>query len=90
MSMATVTVRVDTATKESAAAIFDRLGLDISTAVRMFLKQTVNRGGLPIDLTPDPFYSESNMAALRESIAQAERGEFAKVTTLAELKAMAR
>jgi len=89
MTMSTVTVRVDTATKEAAAAIYERIGLDVSTAVRMFLKQTVNRGGLPMDISPDPFYTDENLAALRESIAQAERGEVV-VKTMDELKAMAR
>jgi hypothetical protein len=37
----------------------------------------------------DPFDSPENRAALRESIAQADRGEFAMVTTLDELEASA-
>ena len=40
------------------------------------------------DETNDPFYSESNMRVLRESIAQAERGEFAKTMTFEELEAI--
>jgi len=90
MSMTTVTVRVDEATKQSAALVFANIGLDLSTAVRMFLRQAVIRGYMPLDLAQDPFYSEPNVKALGESIAQAERGEFAKVTTLEELEAAAR
>ena len=40
------------------------------------------------DEANDPFYSESNMRVLRESIAQAERGEFAKTMTFEELEAV--
>ena len=75
MSMSTVTVRVDEQTKQTASDVLANLGLDVSTAVRMFLRQVVIRGHMPIELLQDPFYSESNMAALRESIAQIDRGE---------------
>ncbi len=89
MSMTTVTVRVDEQTKQNAAAVFNDIGLDVSTAVRMFLRQAAIRGQMPIELLQDPFYSESNQTALRESIAQAERGEVV-VKTMDELEAMAR
>jgi len=85
--MTTVTVRVDEKTKQNAALILADLGLDVSTAVRMFLRQLVIRGQMPIELLQDPFYSQSNLAQLRKSITQAERGEFAKVTTLDQLEA---
>ena len=90
MSMTTVTVRVDDQTKQNASLVLADIGLDVSTAVRMFLRQLVIRGQMPIELLQDPFYSQSNLASLRESIAQADRGEFAKVTTLDELEAASR
>jgi len=85
--MATVTVRVDEQTKKNASMVLANIGLDVSTAVRIFLRQIVIRGQMPLELVQDPFFSQSNVAALRESIAQADRGEFAKVTTLEELEA---
>jgi len=88
--MTTVTVRVDDQTKQNASLVLADIGLDVSTAVRMFLRQLVIRGQMPIELLQDPFYSQSNLASLRESIAQADRGEFAKVTTLDELEAASR
>lgn len=87
MTMATVTVRVDEQTKKNASMVLANIGLDVSTAVRIFLRQIVIRGQMPLELVQDPFFSQSNVAALRESIAQADRGEFAKVTTLEELEA---
>jgi len=88
--MTTVTVRVDDQTKQNASLVLADIGLDVSTAVRMFLRQLVIRGQMPIELLQDPFYSQSNLATLRESVAQADRGEFAKVTTLDELEAASR
>ena len=43
----TVQVRIDEETRERAAALFDRIGLDIPTAIRMFLKLSVEANGLP-------------------------------------------
>ncbi|MDR2374567.1 MAG: type II toxin-antitoxin system RelB/DinJ family antitoxin [Bifidobacteriaceae bacterium] len=91
-ALATVTVRVDAETKAAATAIVEGLGLDLSTAVRAFMKQIVLRRAVPLVLEyppDDPFDSPANRAALRESIAQADRGEFAMVTTLDELEAAA-
>ncbi|MCR5599936.1 MAG: type II toxin-antitoxin system RelB/DinJ family antitoxin [Ruminococcus sp.] len=42
-----IQVRVDQELKEQAAEIFDSLGIDIPTAVRMFFKATVRMQGLP-------------------------------------------
>ena len=87
MSMSTVTVRLDASTKETAATILGDLGLDLSTAVRMFLRQLVIRGQMPIELVQDHFYSQRNQASLRESIAQLNRGEVV-TRTLEELQAL--
>ncbi|MDR1977530.1 MAG: type II toxin-antitoxin system RelB/DinJ family antitoxin [Synergistaceae bacterium] len=43
----TVQVRIDEETRTKAEALFDRMGLDIPTAIRMFLKQSVESNGLP-------------------------------------------
>ena len=44
-------VRVDEKLHAQAASIFEDLGMDIQTAVRIFLKKTVRENGLPFDLT---------------------------------------
>ena len=85
--MSTITVRVDDQTKQDAANVLADIGLDVSTAVRMFLRQVVIRGQMPIELLQDPFYSESNQAALRQSIAQLDAGNVV-VKTLDQLRAM--
>jgi DNA-damage-inducible protein J len=43
----TVQVRIDDKTREKAAELFERMGLDIPTAIRMFLKQSIESNGLP-------------------------------------------
>ena len=45
--MATIQVRVDDNTKTAADSLFSSLGLDTSTAVRMFLMASLDHDGLP-------------------------------------------
>lgn len=47
MSTVAVQSRVSPELKEQAEAVFAALGLSTSDAIRMFLQQTVNTGGLP-------------------------------------------
>ena len=49
MSQALIQVRVDRGLKEQTAAIYDAIGIDLPTAIRMFFKRTVMVGGLPFD-----------------------------------------
>ena len=51
MATSVVQVRVDTALKEQAAKIFEELGMDLSTAIRMFLKRSVLDEGIPFRMT---------------------------------------
>ena len=45
--MATIQVRVDDSTKTAVDSLFLSLGLDTSTAVRMFLMASLDHDGLP-------------------------------------------
>jgi len=45
--MATIQVRVDSNTKTAVDTLFSSLGLDTSTAVRMFLAASLENNGLP-------------------------------------------
>ena len=50
MSTANINVRTDAALKAQAQQIFESIGLDLSTAVNLFLKQTVRAKNLPFVL----------------------------------------
>lgn len=43
-------IRVDEELKRKAEAIFNELGLNMSTAMNMFLRYSVRYGGIPFDL----------------------------------------
>lgn len=55
--MMTVDVRsrVEPELKRDAAAVINAVGLDVSTAIRLFLRSVVETGGLPIAI-PRPFF----------------------------------
>ena len=51
----TLNVNVDAKNKEDATAILKGLGLNMSTAINMFLVQIVKRNGIPFEITnPNP------------------------------------
>ena len=48
-----VQVKVDTKTKKEVTSIYESLGLDLPTAIRIFFKKSIAVGGLPFDLRND-------------------------------------
>ena len=52
----------------------------MSAAFIVFAKTAVQQQRIPFEITlePDPFYSETNMKVLRESIKQLEEGKGAE------------
>ncbi|MBQ7794287.1 MAG: type II toxin-antitoxin system RelB/DinJ family antitoxin [Clostridia bacterium] len=80
MATTSVTMRVDCDDKARAEQIFNALGLNMSTAFNMFIKQTIRCDGIPFDVTlkdksDDYFYAPANMAHLNRSIAQLNSGK---------------
>ena len=86
--MANIQVKVDDQLRDTAQAVAASMGLDLASAVRIFLNQMVRENGLPFKPSADPFYSEKNMAALAKSIAQLNAGQTV-TKTLEELDSMA-
>ncbi len=50
MTMVNISVRVDPTLKKQADALFSDLGLNMSTAVNMFLKSAVSHNGIPFEV----------------------------------------
>ena len=46
--------RIDQQLKDDAQKVLDHLGLSISHAIRIFLRQVVRAGGLPFDMKAPP------------------------------------
>ncbi|MDR1000370.1 MAG: type II toxin-antitoxin system RelB/DinJ family antitoxin [Clostridiales bacterium] len=82
-------IRIDKELKEQAEVFFSELGLNMSSAFNIFVRQSLRQGKIPFELSivPDPFYSSANMAVLRRSIQEANEGKFV-TKTLDELRSM--
>ena len=50
MAKTRITIRVDSELKQSAEALFEDLGLNISVAITMFLKSAVSHNGIPFEI----------------------------------------
>lgn len=75
MATSVMQVRVDDELRAKAAAVYDELGLDLPTAIRMFLKRSVAVNGVPFSMTlPQQGYqAERALRALQRLSDAAQR-----------------
>ena len=69
-----VNVRVEQSVKEKAEKACSEMGLNLSTAINIFLTKLGNERRTPFEVAADPFYSPENLARLKRSIQQLESG----------------
>lgn len=50
MATTNINVRVDSALKQEAEALFSDLGLNMSSAINMFLRSAINHNGIPFEV----------------------------------------
>lgn len=72
--MTQVNFRIDDEVKESAEKALKAMGLNMSTAITMFLTKVGREQRIPFEITADPFYSESNLRYLEKLAADIESG----------------
>ncbi len=81
--MGTITVNVDSADKDIFNSICAKMGMNISTAVNIFIK-TVNRTKkIPFEVSAqeeNSFYSEENISHILRSYKQLQAGEGKKIS----------
>lgn len=85
--MATVPtqIRIDETVKAQATSLFNDLGMDMSSAVNIFLRQCLLRGGLPFTVEV-PNYSQKTLEALAETKRISRDKTIASYDNLADLK----
>lgn len=69
-----ITIRTNKKLKQQAEKVFNDLGLNMTTAMTIFMKAVVREGGIPFELKMDPFYAVENQQYLNESIEELEQG----------------
>lgn len=53
MSKMSISIRLDSEVKEQAQQVFSNLGMDMTTAINIFLRQAIQYQGLPFDVRLD-------------------------------------
>ena len=53
MSKTSMSIRLDSEVKEQAQQVFNNLGMDMTTAINIFLRQAIQYQGLPFDVRLD-------------------------------------
>ena len=88
MAQTLVNVRMDEEVKRSMEETCKELGITMSTAFNIFARKMSREKRIPCEVSIDPFYSENNIKAIKESIKQLEEGKVVK-KSLKELEEMA-
>ncbi len=66
-TQATIQIRIDAKTKRAAQKTLEEIGLDLSSAVKLFLRNVVLRQAIPLDLrTANGFTVAEEREMLRE------------------------
>lgn len=65
MATTNINVRVDAALKQEAETLFNDLGLNMSSAINMFLRSAINHDGIPFEVRR-PLPNMETRAALDE------------------------
>lgn len=87
MAQTLVNVRMDEDVKRNMEETCKELGITMSTAFNIFARKMCREKRIPFEVSIDPFYSESNLKAIKESINQLKDGKTV-TKTLEELEAM--
>ena len=86
METTNLNIRTDKEVKAVAERIFDELGLNMTTAVNIFLRQTIRSNGIPFDLRLD-VPNSTTTAAINEGRKLAYDKTAKGYTSMADLKA---
>ena len=87
MAQTLVNFRIDEDTKKQMEQICNELGMNVTTALNIFIRKMIREKRIPFEVSIEPFYSESNIKALKESKNELENGNVI-IKSFEELEAM--
>ncbi len=86
MTATNLNIRTDKIVKEQAEHIFAELGLNMTTAINLFLRAAIRKHGIPFDLKLDE-PNETTIAAMKEAEQLLNDPNSPKYSNMDELKA---
>lgn len=77
MTLVTLTARVDEKDKVDFDTFCSNVGLNVSTAVNLFVKAVLRENRIPFEITQntDLFFSEANMSYVKKSVQELREGK---------------
>ena len=85
MTTANINVRVDANLKKEAENLFNDLGLNMSSAITMFLKSAINHDGIPFDIRRTRPNAETREALAEYAEMKAHPEKYKRYRSFAEL-----
>lgn len=70
-----IQIRIDAKTKNEAKKILDSLGMDMSSAVKIFFRQIINAKNFPCELRDENGFTLRKAEIMRESIVDAKKNK---------------
>ena len=71
--MTTIQIRTEEKTKKSAMQILEKLGLDLSTAINIYLVQIIERKGIPFEVVTENGLTTSEEKNILKELAWAKK-----------------
>lgn len=75
---ATITTRISLEDKKHFEDFCRKTGMTASTAINMFIKNTLQKQALPFTVGLDPFYSPENIKRLKKAMQDLEENKVTK------------
>lgn len=72
--MSTIQVRIDDKTKKSAKKVLDQIGIDLSSAIKVYLKQIIVTQGIPFKLLTENGLTIEQELELIKASKEAKKG----------------
>ena len=91
MATSVIQIRVDGVLKNKATQVYSDLGIDLSTAIRMFLKRTIMENGIPFPMILPQKEGNSSLKTsteINEKSKKINRSNMALEEIATEIKAM--
>lgn len=67
MATNNINIRIDAELKRNAEQLFAELGMNMTTAINLFLKQTIRNQAIPFSITMNKIPNSATLRAMRET-----------------------
>lgn len=71
--MSNIQIRIDEKLKNDVKIILDNVGLDFSSAIKIYFHQIVNKKAIPFDITTDNGFKLSKEKKILKSVSKAKK-----------------